>query len=104
MLEKIRLNNGLFNGVHNKYGMFIWDTGDIYVGEMSDNLFVGEGLLIKREEYLLMGKFKEGQLDGHQKLVVKDKGLIELDYKKTLLQEVVIIQEGGHKVTVNIKE
>lgn len=64
MLEKIRFNNGLFNGVENKYGMFIWDTGDIYVGEVEQNKPKGEGLLIKREEYLLMGRWTEGKLDG----------------------------------------
>jgi hypothetical protein len=52
---KVRYKNGFFNGIRNEKGIFIWDSGDIYIGEFKNDLFNGKGFMIKKDEYKLIG-------------------------------------------------
>jgi hypothetical protein len=48
--------------VLDEVGIFIWDSGDIYMGQFKNEQFEGKGLIIKRDEYKLVGEFKDGKL------------------------------------------
>ncbi len=42
----------------------IFDNGDIYIGQFENDNISGYGLLVKRNEFKLVGQFKDNKLEG----------------------------------------
>ena len=77
MISKTRYKNGLMVS-NQSVGLFIWDNGDIFIGELGEGGMHGKGLVILRGHMKLMANFHNNTLQGPQALVVHDRDVIHL--------------------------
>lgn len=70
--EKIRYNNGVYFGqfdsreqVKQGIGFFLWESGDLFMGQFEDDHINGRGLFLEIEGGMqVTGHFKANKLNG----------------------------------------
>jgi len=92
-IVRIRLKNGLFNGYQNQVGFYIWDNGDIYFGEFSDNMFNGQGIIIRRDQIRILSKFRNGKMDGPVQVLIRNTEKVKINYQNGQINEQEIVDK-----------
>ncbi|KAL4506500.1 hypothetical protein ABPG72_000071 [Tetrahymena utriculariae] len=123
---KIQLQNeqnGTYQGLVNdqnkkdQFGVFLWDSGDFYVGEWKDNKINGQGIIYFSSGGYLEGQFTNSVVHNKSLLVFpnNDKyfanwkmgnldGKVTMLFKSTKKQIIAIYENGQFRKVESIKE
>ena len=83
--EEIFLNGAIFKGFYlsgqKKHGKFMWENGNYYLGDFSEDKFNGYGIYKWGEDRTYEGYWVNGKMEGKGKLKLKDGSFYEGEFK-----------------------
>ena len=83
--EEIFLNGAIFKGFYlsgqKKHGKFMWQNGNYYMGDFSEDKFNGYGIYKWGEDRTYEGYWVNGKMEGKGKLKLKDGSFYDGEFK-----------------------